>query len=442
MVAVAVTADNNRIAEAQITPDSGTWGNDGGGGGVADEPDIVYQGGAAQSRKVSTTLIGRNYTHGSGTDATATDRRHLLMKLNCTNFTALNTRATPGTELKVGSGSGAYYVYRLFGSDNYPLAGGWQFVALSPNVAGYRQSTTGSPSLTSVLYWSWLGDYTATAKAENHCIDAIDLGAGLKLLNGDGASADGVWADFLSADEGTSANRWGYIRSDKTGLIYFVNGRLQIGESATETDFTDATGQVLVWENGLVETGFHELLLDAQNANSVISITGSTFDSNGQKDNDGDRGYTTTEDSRLVITGDTNAGVGGTVDLAGCVGKNLSNIVLDAGCTIDDGDFQTESMTMGAAEIKNSILRTTSITNVGTITDPTFGVSSDLHDTLFLQEGAGHAMDIGSAGSYTFTGLTFTGYNASDGQSDSAVYCSAGSGRSRSISAVVATRLR
>ena len=58
-MAVTVAADNARRAVATIATDAGTWGNDGGGGGVSDEPDIVYQGTTAQSRKVSTTPIGR-----------------------------------------------------------------------------------------------------------------------------------------------------------------------------------------------------------------------------------------------------------------------------------------------------------------------------------------------------------------------------------------------
>jgi len=74
------------------------------------------------------------------------------------------------------------------------------------------------------------------------------------------------------------------------------------------------------------------------------------------------------------------------------------------------------------------VIRTTSAANVATIDDPTFGTSTGLHDTEFVQTGSGHAIEITAAGTYNFQDLTFTGYNAADGQSDSAVYCSAGSG--------------
>jgi hypothetical protein len=419
MATVAVAADNNRVAIATIATDAGTWGNDGGGGAVADEPDIVYQGTTSQSRKVSTSLIGRSYDDSAGAgsvDATAADRRHFLFKLNCTNYTALNTRTTPGTTLKIGSGSGDYHRYYLFGSDNYPVAGGWQFVPVSVNVTGYQAGLdVGTPVDTAVDYYSWLGDYTATAKAENHVIDAIDQGRGLKLTGGDGASTDGVWADFLTADEGTSGNRWGYVRS--LDGIFFCIGELSIGENTSETAvatvFQDATGQVLVWENGLVETGFHKFRVNLGSATTDIDITAATFDSVGQKDNDGDRGYTTTEDSRLQVEA---TGTSGACNFIGCTFKNLNTMTLTSAVTVDACDIEVEDLLMAGAEINNdTIIRTTSITQVATLTDGTFGVSTDLNNTAFVQAGAGHAIELDTVGSVTFTNITFSGYGGTKG---------------------------
>ncbi|MGI9501482.1 MAG: hypothetical protein ACR2RE_00305, partial [Geminicoccaceae bacterium] len=323
MAVVAVTADNVRIAEATITPDTGTWGNDGGGGGVADEPDIVYQGTTAQSRKVSTTRIGRDYTHGSGTDMTATDRRHYLAKVNATNYAALVARTTPSLGTKIGSSSSAYYEQYLFGNDNYPALGGWQIVPISPNVSGYRDATSGSPSLTGVLYWSLLGDFSATSKSENVAFDAIDIGAGLHLVGGDSTDPDGMFQDFIDADEGTTANRWGYVTT--RGPVLYVNGRLAIGrntsDTAVATVFQD-TGITVVWENGLVETGFHELLFDLGSVTTDIDLTSCSLVSTGEDDNTAGRGYTTTEDSRAVLT---VVGTSGALDLTTCVIDNFSS---------------------------------------------------------------------------------------------------------------------
>jgi len=426
-----VAADNDRVAEATIASDAGTWINDGGGGGVADEPDIVYSGTTAQSRKVSTSLIGRAYSGGTTRDATATDRRHFLFKLNCTNYNALNTRTTPGTELKIGSDASNYDSYYVWGSDNYPNAGGWTFVPISINVAGYRPSlTTGSPTRTAIDYYSWLGDYTATAKAENHVIDAIDLGRGLKLTGG---TPDGTFAAFLAADEGTQTNRWGYVRS--INGIYFVNGELAVGENTSETavatTFTDATGQVLVWGNGMVETGYHRFRVNLGNASTAVTITGATFDSIGKRNNDGDRGYTTTEDSRLVVV---VTGTAGSLDLIGVVFKNLASFTATSATTVTLSDIEAALIVQGSADISDTIFRTTSLTTVAALQDPTFGTTTDLHDVEFVQAGAGHAIELDTATTYTFTNLQFTGYGGtpgsngtpSSGASDAAIVNSSG----------------
>lgn len=429
MVAVAVAADNNRIAVATIATDAGTWGNDGGGGGVADEPDIVYQGTTSQSRKVGTSRIGRSYDDSAGAgsvDATATGRRHFGFKVLATNYGALLSRSSPAMGIKIGSSSTAHQEYYVYGNDNYPAAGGFQFIWISPNVTGYVD-VDNTPTLTAIDYYSLLADFSGASVAVNMVIDAIEQGQGLKLTGGDGVSTDGVFADFLAADEGTTSNRWGFVRS--LNGIYFCNGELAIGENTSETAvatvFQDATGQVFVWENGLVETGFHAFKLNLGNATTDIDITGATFDCVGKDANDGDRGHTTTEDSRLTVT---VTGTSGDAKFVGCVFKNLSTMDLTSATTLDTCDVEVETMTMSGAEIFDSIIRTTSATSVATLTDPTFGTSTDLRDTEFIQQGAGHALELSAIGAtVTLTNITFTGYGA-DTTDDAAIDVTAASG--------------
>jgi hypothetical protein len=418
------------MAVAAGATDGGTWGNDGGGGGVSDEPDIIYQGTAAQSRKVSTSVIGRSYTATGGTpasiDHTNTDRRHTIFKINATNYSALLSRSSPAMHVKIGSGSGAYYSYYLFGNDNYPVAGGWQIIAVSPNVSGYRDATTGSPTLTAVAYWSLLGDFSATAKAENLVIDAIDVGGGLYLTGGTSTDPDGTFADFVSADEGNSSNRWGFVRT-LNGIMFCV-GRLAIGEGsgggAAAAVFQDATGQVLVWENGLVETGFHEFRVDLGSSSTDVDITGATFDSVGQENNDGDRGYTTTEDSRLTLTCE---GTQGDAKFIGCTFRNLRLATLVGKVTLDTCDMEVADLHQGGAEIFDSVIRTTSAANVATCDDVAFGTTTDLRNTEFIQAGSGHAIELTTATTYNLTGIGFTGYGA-DTTASAALFINVASG--------------
>jgi hypothetical protein len=74
--------------------------------------------------------------------------------------------------------------------------------------------------------------------------------------------------------------------------------------------------------------------------------------------------------------------------------------------------MQTALLVQSGSDISNTVIRTTSLTSIATLQDPTFGSSSGLHDVDFLQTGAGHAIEIDTAGSYDFNRLTFTGYGA------------------------------
>lgn len=420
MAAVTIAADVVRIAEGNIVADSGTWGNDIGGGGIADEPDVVYQGTTSQSRKVSTSLRGRNYTHSATTSMTATGRRHYIAKINATNYGALVARTAPALNLKLGDSTSIYYTYYLFGNDNYPAKGGWQILAISPNVTGYRDTTTGSPNLAAVAYWSLLGDFSATSKSENVIIDAIDIGRGLCLTGGDGADPDGTFADFVEADEGTVGNRWGFLTSD-SGILFPI-GQLAIGEDASGTAvtsvFTDTTGAVLVWGNGLVESGFHKLLFNLDLL--TATVTGATFDSIGKIDNDAGRGYTTTEDSRLVVE---VTGTSGALTITDCVFKNTASVTLTSACTLLSSDIETETLIQGTSDLSGGMITTTSASGVATLSDPTFGSTTGLFDTEFSQGNAGHAIEIDTAGTYDFVGLTFSGYGV-DATNSAALYVS------------------
>lgn len=437
MAVVAVTADNVRVAEANITNDTGTWGNDGGGGGVSDEPDFYYQGGSgaltSQSRKISTSLIGRSYTHGSGTDMTATNRRHYIAKIQATNKDALLSRTSPALEMKVGSSSSAYHEYYLFGNDNYPKRGGWQIIAISPNVSGYASEAgdTGSPTDSSILYWSLLADFSATSKSENVMIDAIDVGAGLHLVGGDGVSTDGVFQDFVDADEGTTANSWGYVFTE--GGILFVTGRLAIGRNttpsavATEFDDSDVT---LVWNNGLVETGFHEILIDLGGTGTTVDLTRVSLSSTGEEDNTAGRGYTTTEDSRTVFTVVNTTGA---LTMTNCNIDGFRLVDLNDKCTLtscaitNSGQVDaTVAGTTGADMVGTSILQSTVVADSSALvwnvnSDP----DGDLDDMTFSKgTNAHHALELGASSPLTVTlrGWTTSGFNASDGQNDSTFY--------------------
>lgn len=431
MAAVVVSANNTRIAVATIATDTGTWGNDGGGGGVADEPDNVYQGTTSQSRKVSTTRIGRSYTHGSGTDMTAAATSHLILKVNATNASALLARSTPAMGIKLGSGSGAYYEYYLFGNDNYPPKGGFQILAVSPNVSGYRDATTGTPTLTAALFWSLLADFSAGSKSENLVIDAIDIGVGLAIVGGDGATADADLADIIFYDEGTTANRFGYITSEAGGKVAFLIGTLAIGQTSagtsTITEFTEA-GKTFVWRNGYTETGFNKLLLDIATAATILDFTNCAFISEGEVDNTAGRGYTTTEDTRTEFEV-TGAGAASTADFDTCVFDSFRLFTLLLSTTFRDCviinsgqiDCGTGADLGGTVVVGSTVAADTGAVLWTAALDP----DGELDD-MTIEKGAAshHAVEFGVLSPLTMTirGMTTSGFNAADTNTDSTFY--------------------
>lgn len=285
MAIVSVTADNARIDAMESTA---AISNIGGGAAAGTEPDFFYQGTLSISRKVSTAQRGFA-RDGSipvdSADFTAARRKTWMAKILITNKDALDDQSVPGLELRLGSSSVDYHDYEpalLLGApglgDVYPIKGGWLIRPIDPNVATWRDNTTGTPVLTAVDWLAILGDFSVSSQVQNVMMDACDHGAGLNLVGGDGGDADGVWDDFVSHDEGTVGNRFGYVSTSEGILLCF--GQLWIGQTnaqvITATVFNDS-GKILVFPHALVDAGFSGISIDLGNATTEVDLISSTF---------------------------------------------------------------------------------------------------------------------------------------------------------------------
>lgn len=414
MAAVSVTANNTRVEDS----DSITgWSSRGGGAGAVAEAPLAYQGANTVNRKISSsTGAGFEYdpTTDSGTaqDMTAASTNTWMCKFIVTDPGGL--RSNDGVRIIIGDGANEY-AFITAGTDaiksaysEYLLRTATIIIPINPNISGYRDTThsSGTVTLTAVDQFGIDAEFaTGTAKSENVGLDAIDLGTGLALTGGDGADPDGVWADFVAADEGTINNRWGYANS-LYGEIKFYFGQMTIG-SATATVFTDTTSSCL-WPDGLFAAGFSRVFIDLQNASTVVA-DGSTHTS---------LGTTNTEDTRADY--EVN-GTAGSATLTHTL-NNFRNYILTSATTVDGANVEIADMTQGAATIQNSTVRTNSASGVAVCDDATFG---NISDTTFQQVGAGHAFEITSTGTVTFSGLTFSGYGA-DGTNSAAIYNNSG----------------
>lgn len=268
---------------------------------------------------------------------------------------------------------------------------------LNPNVAAWEDATSpqGTPALGSVDYFAFQGSWiVGGAKSENLAFDAIDVGRGLIMT---GNTPDGEFEDFQSSDEGTLTNRWGVVYS-KNGILYCV-GKLTVG-SATATSFTDTGVVNMVFPDGYVDSGDLGELYDLQNASTDVFLSTSQLIGGGSA---------TTAETRpsLTVTGTTGA-----FEADGMIRRNYEAITFTSVCDVHNVDIQQELLTQASCDLYDSTIRTTSLTSIACLQDPTFGETTDLYNCEFIQAGAGHAIEIDTAGDYDFNDLVFTGYGA------------------------------
>ena len=509
----SVSFDGTRLDGAGDTPSVATWDDWGADTSPTTETDFVYQGSNSQSNKVSNTTGGVEAEGVTSVDY-ATTPRVWIPKIMVANYGAIDFTVAKGVMLQMAStgvndGDDYYSGWYIFGLRTpYPITGGWIIALIDPNIAAYvdESGATGLDE-TDVVYYGLYADMAGAAKSDNVVIDALDyfnVGDGLTLVGGDGASVDGVFQDFVDFDEGTQNNRYGII-STRGSSALFVLGVLTIG-SATETDFTDSDKQIF-YPDGRFGAGTVGLDVNLSNASSVISISDCVFVGEGRgavvadfhtnTDVDGTNeeldivghGFQTgdyvdyskqggtdavgltdgndywveavtadaislhttranaftgttpvdltasggTETHRLTKLTDTRPdfeviGTSGSGSVNGCAFLNHRNITFQSVLSMDGGTLDCQLLTQNSADISNVKILTRSIPGVATLQDPTFGTTTDLHDVDFVQGGQGHAIEIDTATSYTFTNITFSGYNASNGQDDSAIHVSATSG--------------
>lgn len=416
MAVVSVVANNTRVEDSEATTG---WSNRGGGAGVASEAPLAYQGSNTVNRKISSsTGAGFEYDpttdSGAAQDMTATATRTWMVKTIVTDSGGL--RGNDGVRMIIGDG-GNEYAFIVAGTDaiksaynEYLLRTATIIVPIDPNIAGYRDAThsSGTVTLTAVDQFGIDAEFaTGTAKSENVGIDAIDLGTGLTLTAGDGVSDDGVWADFVNEDEGVTANRWGYANSiyGTSGVLFFF-GTMTIG-SATATEFTD-NAAVCLWPDGLYQNGFSRVLADLQSASTVIT-DGSTHIS---------LGTTNIEDTRADYTWSGTAGTGN----ANHTLNNFRNYTMTSAVTMDGANVECADLTQANGTIQNSTIRCNAASGVAVCDDANF---SNISDTVFQQTGAGHAIEITATGTYTFDALSFDGFGA-DGTNNAAIYNNSG----------------
>ena len=421
---MAVSFDGVRLNDA----DSNTgWGNyNTGGGAPASEAANAYQqtsGGTTGSvgKKVTstTTRQGVDY-NGSNVNYSA---NNYLWYCKVYVADAFDLEGSFGLEVAIGSAdTNNYRQYNLGGSTavndaftNYPARGGYQIVAIDPTISGWAAGTQGTIDTTQISWYAVGARFqNGFAKAENVAMDAIDYGTGGRMT---GTVPNPAFKEFWYGSTGTNGDqtnksaRFGYVNGAGNSMI--ARGILRIGTPTAACTMTD-NDTILTFPDGYHSAGKFGILVDMSFASTLSNVSiNNTIIGEG-------RIYTGITDTRpdFTVTGTT-----GSFTSAANL-RNFRNITYNSASTIDGADIECQLLTQGTAEIKNSVIRTNAAASVACLQDPTFGTTSGLHDVEFIQSGSGHAIEIDTPGTYDLTNITFTGYNAADFQSDSAIFVS------------------
>ncbi len=405
MAAVAVTADNTRLDDAEAVTD---WVAIGAGPGVEANDNFFYQNSFSITRTGTTSRDGVALADAVETDISATGTyQTVIFKVIVTTPGILETLANRGMSLYVGSSATDTHVYDIHGRDTYPATKSWLIIPVDPNIAAHRSSTNGTPDLTLADYYGMDEIQISAARDDNLASDAVDVGAGLTLVGGDGADPDGVWQDFIDFDEGTIANRFGYVITVE-GVLYII-GMMVIG-TATAAVFNDS-GETLVFPDGLFAQGFSGVSVDLASATTDVDFVDTNFFGKGSP---------TTEETRPVLTA---TGTSGAFDTDGCVFDAFDTITLTSGCTLLDSTVSNSlAMTQAGATFNGlTVFGATTADGVAFITADDLGLFSNCDFTF----SDGHAIEITATGTYTFDGNVFTGYGA-DGTNDAAIYNNSG----------------
>lgn len=348
------------------------------------------------------TLISSNY----GSFSVPTDGA-ILIWVNFSSPQALESYANGGLGVLVGNGYGDFYNWDAGGKDygSYPY-GGWQNFAVDPDNGPSPDDTVGSPSGT----WSYFGAscnvVTGIGKGEVFQVDAI-RGGRCSAIFEYGETADYCTIAGFAAQNDNSSYMWGLIQAIPGGYLW--KGRMQLGTASNAVDFRDSNVIIFIQDTPLVSANFNTV--EVVNASSNVEMTGFQFICLDPSN--------TASKGRWITTNDA------TVALDSCVFIDMSTFTFDSNTAATDCTWRRcAQIDPGGGDISRALVDSSTVAaDAGAVYwndsgDPNTKIDGS---TFIKGTNAHHAIEFGTSAPLTMnlTNMTFTGFNASDGQNDS-----------------------
>jgi len=412
-MAVSTYSTNLTDIYAGAGSTSGWTALGGGASGLNAETDYYIQGtGMTSKNAFASSRKGMIYDSGSDRAATiGTDGAVLIWTTHATP-NSVDTIANGGITAIVGSSTSDYKHWYVGGGDTIEFMG-WILAAVNPSETT-DEADSGSPTAVE-RYFGVLFDLPTggPTKGAPNAIDAMRCGR-CDLIYEFGTSTDPDASFTLAvADKGDETDRLGLIQ-ERSGA-FFCSGLHQLGSATNVVNFTDSN-KTLFWnDHPAVTAPFNTV--DIQNASSTVAMTNIAWKALGTKS----PGTWTTTDNA-------------TVTLTTCNFIDWGTFTFDTNTTADTCSFLSCGIiTPNGADLTASTVSgfegtaDTSALVWNVATNP-----NGLLDNMIFTKGtaATHAIEFGlsSPTSMTLTGINFSGYNAADGNNDSALHIKRTSG--------------
>lgn len=368
------------------------------------ESEVFYQGSGSIGAKVGSGTVRffhtgtlRNFSSGGGNEGD-----HIIVILASLTPGKLDTKTNGGLRILAGNDATNYGEWFVDGSDTksattlflpYIVDSASDFDA----VAG-TFTTTGNPAQLNTCD-TFGGGFDSTSgimgNFNNGLVDQITIGSGLE-----GTGTGGTLAEWVTADEGTTSNRYGFLTT-REGVLYF-QGKMYFGNSSSSYVFSD-TDKIIIFPDVSVASDFFEIVVE--NASSDVTFDGFTIQAPG------------TPKVALTYISGIWLVKNSTVDGARVI-TGGSGMTIEGSKVSNSGQITLNTMTLISSTI------TTSTASSALIVSSTSDFAN-VSDVNFLNNTSGHSIEITGTGTYTFDAITFSGGGA-DGTTTADIYNNSG----------------
>ena len=375
---------------------------DDGGGPVIDTDNFIEGAVCISQAMTKTTICSLLYDNGAGITV-PTDGAILTWQYYGAP-TAIATKALGGFMVLIGHTDADFDVWYTGGIDfgKYPY-GGWFNSAVDPTVT--PDTTVGTPTSLQFI-GSAVNATAAISKGTPHSVDILRYGrCEARFTDGDLGNGYCTFAGFAALNDASTA-RWGLLQAIDGGYLW--KGLMTLGYG-TAVDFRDSNASILI--DNTTKAGPNFSKIEVRQAGSRVDWTNISFTALG-----------TTSKGLFEMIDNAD------VNILNCQFVDMSTFIFMSNASVLTTIFRrcAQITAPGCNMSGSQVLEPTVVADASAVvwdvaTDP----DGSLDDMTFSKGAlAHHALELGTTSptNVTLRGVTMSGFNASNGQNDSAIY--------------------